>query len=130
MIRCLIVDDEPLAADIVESFVQKVPDLHLVAKVNTAGDAYACIKSDQVDLIFLDIQMPEINGLDLLKSIRNPPLVIFTTAFPNFALESYEIDAADYLLKPVSFERFIRAVEKAKERLSGRLEADSGSADD
>ena len=130
MIRCLIVDDEPLAADIVESFVQKVPDLHLVAKVNTAGDAYACIKSEQVDLIFLDIQMPEINGLDLLKSIRNPPLVIFTTAFPNFALESYEIDAADYLLKPVSFERFIRAVEKAKERLSGRLEATSGSADD
>lgn len=130
MIRCLIVDDEPLAADIVESFVQKVPDLHLVAKLNTAGDAYACIKSEQVDLIFLDIQMPEINGLDLLKSIRNPPLVIFTTAFPNFALESYEIDAADYLLKPVSFERFIRAVEKAKERLSGRLEAASGSADD
>lgn len=130
MIRCLIVDDEPLAADIVESFVQKVPDLHLVAKLNTAGDAYAYIKSEQVDLIFLDIQMPEINGLDLLKSIRNPPLVIFTTAFPNFALESYEIDAADYLLKPVSFERFIRAVEKAKERLSGRLEATSGSIDD
>ncbi|MGQ3014425.1 MAG: LytR/AlgR family response regulator transcription factor [Flavobacteriales bacterium] len=117
MIRCLIVDDEPLAADVMETFVQKVPDLELVSKVNSAAEAYGVLTKEPVDLMFLDIQMPETTGLEFLKSLKNPPLVVFTTAYPNYALESYEIDAADYLLKPIAFDRFVKAVEKAKERL-------------
>lgn len=123
MIRCLIVDDEPLAADIIESFVQRIPDLQMVAKVNSATDAYSVLSGGEIDLMFLDIQMPEVTGLELLKSLKNPPLVVFTTAYQNYALESYEIDAADYLLKPVAFDRFIKAVEKAKDRLSKRSNA-------
>lgn len=116
MINCLIVDDEPLAADVIESFVAKMPHLYLVGKVNSATEALAVLKTNKVDIMFLDIQMPEMTGLELLKTLRNPPLVIFTTAYPNYALESYEIDAADYLLKPVSFDRFVKAINKAEER--------------
>lgn len=117
MINCLIVDDEPLAADVIESFVAKMPHLYLAGKVNSATEALAVIKTAKVDIMFLDIQMPEMTGLEFLKTLRNPPLVIFTTAYPNYALESYEIDAADYLLKPVSFDRFVKAVNKAEERM-------------
>lgn len=117
MISCLIVDDEPLAADVIESFAAKIPYLHVVGKVSSAVEALGVLKNEKIDLLFLDIQMPEMTGLELLKTLKNPPLVIFTTAFPNYALDSYEIDAADYLLKPVSFERFVKAVNKAEERL-------------
>ena len=117
MISCLIVDDEPLAADVIESFAAKIPYLHVAGKVTSAVEALGVIKNEKIDLLFLDIQMPEMTGLELLKTLKNPPLVIFTTAFPNYALESYEIDAADYLLKPVSFDRFVKAVNKAEERL-------------
>jgi len=117
MIHCLIVDDEPLAADVIESFVSKMPHLQLSGKVNSATEALAVLKTGKVDIMFLDIQMPEMTGLEFLKTLRNPPLVIFTTAYPNYALESYEIDAADYLLKPVSFDRFVKAVNKAEERM-------------
>lgn len=119
MINCLIVDDEPLAADVIESFVAKMPHLNLVAKLNSATEALSVLKSEKIDLVFLDIQMPEITGLELFKTLRNPPIVIFTTAYPNYALESYEIDAADYLLKPISFDRFVKALNKAEERLKG-----------
>jgi DNA-binding LytR/AlgR family response regulator len=121
MISCLIVDDEPLALDVMETFASKIPYLHVVAKVNSATEALGVLKKEKIDLLFLDIQMPEMTGLELLKTLKNPPLVIFTTAFPNYALESYEIDAADYLLKPISFERFVKAVNKAEERLRGSL---------
>lgn len=117
MINCLIVDDEPLAADVIESFVGKMSHLNLVGKANSATDALALLKANKIDVLFLDIQMPEMTGLELLKTLKNPPIVIFTTAYPNYALESYEIDAADYLLKPISFDRFVKAVNKAEERL-------------
>ncbi len=117
MISCLIVDDEPLASDVIESFAAKIPYLHVVGKAGSAVEALGVLKNEKIDLLFLDIQMPEMTGLELLKTLKNPPLVIFTTAFPNYALDSYEIDAADYLLKPVSFERFVKAVNKAEERL-------------
>lgn len=117
MINCLIVDDEPLAADVIESFVGKMPHLYLVGKANSATEALSILKTNKVDIMFLDIQMPEMTGLEFLKTLRNPPLVIFTTAYPNYALESYEIDAADYLLKPVSFDRFVKAINKAEERM-------------
>lgn len=117
MIKCIITDDEPLALDVLESFVQRIPDLELVAKCSNALETFSVLNREKVDLLFLDIQMPEITGLDFLKSLKNPPIVIFTTAYPNYALESYEIDAADYLLKPISFDRFLKAVNKASERL-------------
>lgn len=129
MISCLIVDDEPLAADVIEAFASKIPYLHVAAKVNSATEALGVLKSEKIDLIFLDIQMPEMTGLELLKTLKNPPLVIFTTAYTNYALESYEIDAADYLLKPISFERFVKAVNKAEERLRNNT-SDSGEKPD
>lgn len=126
MINCLIVDDEPLAADVIESFVGKMPHLHLVGKANSGTEALSIIKTNKIDLMFLDIQMPEMTGLEFLKTLKNPPIVIFTTAYPNYALESYEIDAADYLLKPVSFDRFVKAINKAEERIkTGNTEDDT-----
>lgn len=125
MINCLIVDDEPLAADVMESFVSKMPHLQLAGKANSATEALALLKTNKVDIMFLDIQMPEMTGLEFLKTLRNPPLVIFTTAYPNYALESYEIDAADYLLKPISFDRFVKAVNKAEERMKNTEPGDT-----
>lgn len=130
MINCLIVDDEPLAADVIESFVAKMPHLLLVGKVNSATEALALLKTEKVDILFLDIQMPEMTGLELLKTLRNPPIVIFTTAYPNFALESYEIDAADYLLKPIAFDRFVKALNKAEERLKSMNHLENGETPD
>lgn len=117
MIKCIITDDEPLAVDVLESFITRIPEMELVARCSNAVEAFGVLSKQKVDLMFLDIQMPEITGLEFLKSLKNPPLVIFTTAYPNYALESYEIDAADYLLKPISFDRFLKAVNKATERL-------------
>jgi DNA-binding LytR/AlgR family response regulator len=114
-INCLIVDDEPLAQDILESYVKKTPQLGLAARCNNAIEALEMMKLNKVDLIFLDIQMPEITGIDFLKSLKDPPMVIFTTAFQNYAVEGFELNAIDYLLKPFSFERFAKAVKKAEE---------------
>ncbi|MCG9911336.1 MAG: LytTR family DNA-binding domain-containing protein [Flavobacteriales bacterium] len=130
MLSCLIVDDEPLAADVIESFVAKMPHLHLTGKVNSATEALSVLKSEKVDIMFLDIQMPEMTGLELLKTLRNPPIVIFTTAYPNYALESYEIDAADYLLKPIAFDRFVKALNKAEERLKSMNHVENGDTPD
>ncbi len=116
-INCIITDDEPIAQDILESYVNKVPDLHLVAKCNNAMETMAQLQTQKVDLIFLDIQMPEITGLEFLKSLPNPPLVIFTTAFQEYALDGFELNVCDYLLKPISFDRFLKAVHKVFDRL-------------
>lgn len=117
-IRCLIVDDEPLAQDILETYVNKVPDLELVAKCPNAVEARQILKTEQIDLLFLDIQMPEITGLDFMRSLNNPPSVIFTTAYANYAVEGFNLNAIDYLLKPISFDRFLKAVNKVEERIS------------
>jgi len=113
MIRCLIIDDEPLARQLMESHVRQVKTLELVATCETAMEAFDILHRDQIDLLFLDIQMPGITGLGFLKSLKNPPRVIFTTAFMEHAVEAFELDAIDYLLKPVTFERFIKAIQKA-----------------
>jgi DNA-binding LytR/AlgR family response regulator len=113
--NCIAVDDEPLALDIIENYVAKHPDLTLIAKCNNAAEANEVIKNRKVDLMFLDIQMPEISGLAFVKSLKVKPLFIFTTAFPDYALEGFELDAIDYLLKPIAYERFEKAVAKAKE---------------
>lgn len=111
--KCLIVDDEPLAVDIIANFVEKVPQLELCASTNNAVEAIDLIKTHQADLIFLDIQMPNLSGIELVKTLNNPPLIIFTTAYSNYAIEGFELNAVDYLLKPIPFERFIKAVNKA-----------------
>lgn len=117
MIKVIIVDDEPLAQDVLETYIEKIPELHLVGKCNNALEANELLKKEHVDLMFLDIQMPQLTGIDFLKTLNNPPLVIFTTAYPNYAVEGFELNALDYLLKPISLERFMKAVNKAAEQL-------------
>lgn len=111
-ITCLIVDDEPPALMLMEKYVAAVPLLHLAAKCSNAVDALALLQEDAIDLLFLDIQMPFILGTDFIRTLPKPPKVIFTTAFREFAVEGFELDAVDYLLKPISFERFLKAVNK------------------
>lgn len=112
MLRILIIDDEPLAQDVLETYVEKIPELFLVGKCSNAMDANKVINEQPIDLIFLDIHMPHMSGMDFLKTLKNPPLVILTTAYPNFALESYELNVHDYLLKPISFERFLKSINR------------------
>lgn len=111
-IRCLVVDDEPPAIDVLANYIAAVPSLQLTATSNNAIEALNVLRSNQIDLVFLDIQMPQLLGTDLLRTLNNPPKVIFTTAYRKFALEGFELNAVDYLMKPISFERFLKAVNK------------------
>lgn len=115
-LRCLVVDDEPLAAELIGAYVGKVPDLHLSGICTNAVDAFGWLQGEPVDLLFLDIQMPRLTGIELLKTLTRPPLVIMTTAYREFALEGYELDVVDFLLKPIPFDRFLKAVGKALQR--------------
>lgn len=112
-IRCLIVDDEPPAREVIRRYVQDVPTLQLAGECANAVQALAALQQQPIDLIFLDIRMPQLDGTTFLKTLKNPPRVIFTTAYPEYALEGYELDVVDYLLKPVRFDRFLKAVNKA-----------------
>ena len=118
MINVIIVDDEPLALDVLETYIEKIPDLNIVSKCSNALEANAALKEHQVDLMFLDIQMPQLTGVDFLRTLVKPPKVIFTTAYANYAVEGFELNAVDYLLKPISFDRFIKAVNKAQEQIN------------
>lgn len=111
-IRCLIVDDEPPAREIIRRYIEQVPLLELVAECGNALQAFSILQQHPVDLIFLDIRMPQLNGNEFLKTIKNPPKVILTTAYSEYAVESYELDVVDYLMKPIPFERFLKAVNK------------------
>jgi len=115
--QVLIVDDEPLAREVLETYVLKMPEMRIAGKCKNALEAFSLLSKHPVDLILLDINMPEITGIDLIKTLKDPPLVIFTTAYSEFAVESYELNAVDYLVKPVSFERFLKAINKANEIL-------------
>lgn len=117
MIRCLIVDDEELARTLLQNYISRLPHLNLAGLCKNPPEALAYMQQESVDLLLLDIQMPELSGTEFLRSLPNRPLVIFTTAYPEYALEGYELDVVDYLLKPFSFERFVLAVQKAAERL-------------
>ncbi|MDY8135062.1 LytTR family DNA-binding domain-containing protein [Aquimarina sp. 2201CG5-10] len=110
--RCLLVDDEPLAIRLLENHISKIDSFDIVATCNNAIQALEVLKTKEVDLLFLDIKMPNITGLDFLKTIKNPPKTIITTAYREYALEGYDLDILDYLLKPITFERFFRAVER------------------
>lgn len=115
MIQCIIVEDERLAQHVIQSHLQKIAQLQLVAICNNALEATAVLNNQQVDLIFLDIQLPGMTGLNFVRTLEKPPLVILTTAYAEHALESYELNVIDYLLKPISFERFSKAVNKIVE---------------
>lgn len=130
MIKAIIVDDEPLALEVLETYISQIPDIQLIKKCENAFEANEVLKNNHIDLMFLDIQMPQLSGIDFLKSLSNPPCVIFTTAYPNYAVEGFELNATDYLLKPISLDRFLKAVNKVSEKLSAKkTDHDSGSSE-
>jgi two-component system LytT family response regulator len=118
MATCMIVDDEPLSRDILRKYIGDVKDLELVAECGDAFEAIHQLGRIQADILFLDINMPGLTGISLARSLTRAPLIIFTTAYPQFAVEGFELDALDYLVKPYSFERFLTAVNRATERLA------------
>jgi two-component system, LytTR family, response regulator len=115
---CLIVDDEPLARNLLTQYVAKIPSLTLVKACQNPLEALEILRESSVDILFLDVQMPEITGIGLLKILQKKPYIILTTAYSDYALEGYELEVMDYLLKPITFERFLKAVDKATTRLS------------
>ncbi len=111
-IECIIADDETLAREVIEGYVRKIGQLQLVATCSNGIEVFNTLKTKAADLLFLDIQMPHLTGIELLRTLKNPPAVIITTAFREFAIEGYELNVIDYLLKPVSFERFLKAIDR------------------
>ena len=118
MIRCLAIDDEPLALQQIAAYINKVPFLELAAQCQSALEARQVLSDDRVDAIFCDINMPDLNGMDFVKSLTAPPLVVFTTAYSEYAIEGFKVNAVDYLLKPFGMQEFMRAANRLQERLS------------
>jgi DNA-binding LytR/AlgR family response regulator len=125
--RCLIVDDETLAQELIELHIEKIPQFELVGKCHTAMEALGMLKASKVDILFLDIQMPDITGIEFLKSIPHPPATVLTTAYSEYALEGFDLNVIDYLLKPITFERFFKAANKLLDRLEKPTNAASDS---
>ncbi|MDY8135925.1 LytR/AlgR family response regulator transcription factor [Aquimarina sp. 2201CG5-10] len=121
--NCLIVDDETLAQELIENHLKKIPNVDIIAKCHTAMEALSVLNEQAVDIMFLDIQMPDLTGLELLKSLDKPPYTILTTAYSEYALESYELNVVDYLLKPIRFDRFFKAIGKALTLLNDKTPA-------
>lgn len=122
-LRCLIVEDEPLAQQVMQLYISDCPKLELVKVCKDAFEAFDIIHSEKIHLLFLDINLPKLSGISFIKSLNNPPLVIFTTAYPDYAVEGFDINAVDYLIKPFSFDRFIKAVNKASEIATIKINA-------
>lgn len=114
--KCVIIDDEPLAVDVIESYVKQIAGLEIVAKCTNPLEAITLINRQHVDLVFLDIEMPNLTGIDLVKTLDSIPQFIFTTAYPQYALDGFNLNATDYLVKPIPFHRFLKAVLRAKEK--------------
>ena len=127
-INALIVDDEPLAQNVIKQYANKLPDLDIIGSCNDAICAHSFLQENSVDLLFLDINMPKLSGISFLKNLKNPPVVIFTTAYSEYALEGFELNALDYLKKPFSFERFCKAYYRAEELI--KLKQSSSSKSD
>ena len=123
-LNCLAVDDNEIDLDLVCNFISKVPFLNLVASCNSPLDVQGYLINEQVDLIFSDIDMPDINGMEMIKSVAKPPQIVFLTSFPGFALEGFAINATDYLLKPFTFDRFLQSANRALERHIAKLKLD------
>ncbi len=119
-VNCLIVDDEPLAREILQTYIATIPGWRLVKSCISAVEAYGALHEHSIDVMFLDIQMPIVSGVDFLRSLKHPPLVVFTTAFAHHAVEGFALNAVDYLLKPITKERFLQASDKLKERLAAK----------
>lgn len=111
-INCIIADDEVLARNVIAAYIGKLERLNIAAACTNGLEVYTAIKASSIDLVFLDIQMPQLSGIELLRTLKNPPAVIITTAYDEFAVEGYELNVIDYLLKPISFERFLKAIDK------------------
>lgn len=124
--NCIIVDDEPAAQRVIESYLSNISNVKIINKCTNAFEAISIIEKQKVDLIFLDINMPGISGIDFLKSLRNPPQVIITTAYRDYAVEGFELEVVDYLKKPFSFDRFFKAIQRVEEKLK-LLSSDKGS---
>jgi DNA-binding LytR/AlgR family response regulator len=120
MINCLVVDDEPIAREGMMEYVRQIDYLNPVAQCKSAMEAAGLLQKNKIDLIFIDIQMPKLTGIEFVKALADPPLIIFTTAYSEYALEGFELDVVDYLLKPISFARFLKAAEKAQSYLHAR----------
>jgi len=116
--KCIIVEDEPLAQNVLRKYIGEHPTLELIAVCNDALEAQTILTHSTIELVFLDINLPKLSGINFIKTLVRPPLIIFTTAYPEFAVEGFELNAVDYLLKPFSFERFLKAVNKAIEKLN------------
>jgi DNA-binding LytR/AlgR family response regulator len=116
--KCIIIEDEPLAQNVLKKYIAEQPALELVAVCNDALDAQGILTRISIDLIFLDINLPKLSGINFIKTLVHPPLIIFTTAYPEYAVEGFEINAVDYLVKPFSFERFLKAVNRALDKLN------------
>ncbi|RZM29111.1 MAG: response regulator transcription factor [Pedobacter sp.] len=116
-INCLIVDDEPIARDIIQNYCQHLDYLNVVASCGNALEAKSILQTQHIDIVFLDINMPVMDGISFLKTLKNPPQVIFTTAYKEYAIDAFDLAACDYLLKPFSFERFIMAIDKATDKM-------------
>ncbi len=123
MINTIIVDDEPLAQEILETYLKDYEDFELIGTCKNALEANKLLKEHNIDVMFLDIQMPQLNGIEFLKILDTPPLVVFTTAFKEYALEGFELDALDYLLKPISKDRFAKAIERIRGEVNKSSEA-------
>src|SRR5215213_4907753 len=123
MLNCIIIDDEPLARKGLKEYIADVDFLELAGEFDSPLKATDALSRQQIHLLFLDIHMPKISGIDFLRTLQHPPLVIFTTAYPQYALEGFDLSVLDYLLKPISFERFFKAVLKAKEHYESRQPA-------
>jgi len=117
-LSCIIVDDEPLSREVLENYVSGTPLLSLSGSCSDAFAAMELIRDNKIELVFLDINMPRLSGINMVKAMEKPPLIIFTTAYPEYAIEGFELDVLDYLVKPFSYERFLKAVNKAFDRLS------------
>ena len=122
IMKCIIVEDEPLAKELLARYVNNVSSLQLAGEFSTALDALTFLQQNEVDVIFLDIQMPHLSGIEFAKALRNPPYIIFTTAFSEYAVQGFDLDAIDYLLKPIQFERFLKAVNKLFQQSGMKLQ--------
>ena len=119
-LNCVIVEDEPLARNLLTEYVRKIPSLNLIEACSSPIMALEVLRKNSIDVLFLDVQMPELTGISLLKVLQKRPLVILTTAYSEYALQGYELDVVDYLLKPITFERFLKAVDKVTLRLESK----------